>query len=236
MPTNPTDSKIFLAAIRQLPPLMKTILANPALVDNSIALGEQYHLEPWQETQLMAIERGVIIQRIPVVNIPNEIRKLGLGPDETTKLTLDFLGRIILPMEWHVGGVQMLIKQLGGRVEEYLYNGRQQFPEVYAPKTETPVVAGADSKKNHPLLQNFEDKVDTSRGRADLLLRLTGLAGQVDELMKTEKLSQADGEEVLRNLDTLSYAVNTQDLNPLEVQSLKRRLRKVLGRLAEMSA
>lgn len=232
-PINNT-SKLFIAALKQLPPLMQAVINNPALIDNMIAIDEQYKLSPKQSDALMGIERRVIIQQLPVANVPAEIQQLGLGKEITKKLALDFLGRILLPMEWYVGGVQTTITELNGRTEEYLYHARRQFPEVYAPQVAA-VTTESLADGEHPLLRNFEQKVESTRGRADILLRLTGLSVQVDEAMGSGKISQADGEEVLRNLDTLSYAVNTKDLNPLEVQSLKRRLRKVLGRMDGVS-
>lgn len=230
----PSNPKIFIAAIQQLPPLMKQVINNPALIDNSIAIGQKYNLTPRQEDMIMSIERQVIVQQLPVAAIPAEFKKLRLPPEQEKNLTQDFLGRIILPMEWHVGSVQPLIQSLGGRAEEYLAEARQQFPEVYTPELAHVRTGDQTGATEHPLLKNFDDRMATPRGRAGLLLRLSGLAGQVDELMKTETISQSDGEDILRNLDTLSYAVNTQDLNPLEIQSLKRRLRKVVARLVEV--
>lgn len=224
-----SNPKLFLAAIRQLPPLMWRVINNQAMIDNASGLGEQYQLTPKQQDLMMAIERNVIIQYLPVARIQEEIGKIGLPAEQAKNLTRDFLGRIVLPMEWHVGNVQTMIQNLGGRVDEYLADARQQFPEVYAPQFDQPVAN--QPLIEHSILQNFEDKIATPRGRADLLLRLTGLAGRIDELMKAETINQAEGEELMRHLDTLSFAVNTQDLNPLEVQSLKRRLRKVLSRL-----
>lgn len=229
------NKKIFIAAIQQLPPLMRAVINNPALIENMIAIAEQYELTPKQQDDLMAIERAVIIQQLPVGKVPSEIQQLGVASKNVNGLIQDFLGRIVMPMSWHVGSVDAVIQQLGGRTEEYLYHARRQFPEVYTPQL-APSTENETTETEHPLLRNFDDKVETPRGRADILLRLTGLASQIDEMMNSEAINQAEGEELLRSLDTLSYAINTKDLNPLEIQSLKRRLRKVLGRLSESIA
>lgn len=213
----------------KLPDLMKQILLHDENTEINIAIKEKNRLSNEQRDKMMGVIRKVILQTIRPDDLVITLKQdLNLNEDRAKKLALDLLGERFLPMEFHIGPVRPLIEQLGGNVNEYLVQARQRYPEVYAPKL-------APSPENptgeNSLLRNFENKIETARGRADLLLRLTGLAGQIDEMMKKEILNQAAGEELLRSLDTLSFAVNTQDLNPLEVQSLKRRLRKVLSRL-----
>lgn len=230
-----TDATSPLANI---PPLLKAVLSHDD--DNTslnIAIEKKNGLTDSQGDAMMAIIRKVIRQTIKPDEVLQVIEnEIHLPEPQAKKLALDLLGERFLPMEFYLGPVRPLIEQLGGNVNEYLVQARQRYPEVYAPKSEVPKPIEVESGSEPQVLQNFNEKVETPRGRADILLRLTGLAGQVDELMKAEKLPQADGEALLRDLDTLSYAVNTKDLNPLEVQSLKRRLRKVLGRISAISA
>lgn len=220
-----------------LPPLMKRVMDHDENIDTNIAIEKKNALSKQQGNAMMQVIRSVILQTIRPDELVSVIqRDIHLDEPQAKKLALDLLGERFLPMEFYLGPVRPLIEQLGGNVNEYLVQARQRYPEVYAPKSETPKPSEGETGAEPQLLQNFNEKVETPRGRADILLRLTGLAGQVDELMKAEKLPQADGEALLRDLDTLSYAVNTKDLNPLEVQSLKRRLRKVLGRISEITA
>lgn len=220
-----------LLAFGKLPDLMKQVIDHDENSEINVAIEAKNRLSKDQGDRMMEVIRQVILQTIrPDELVATLQRDLAIDETKAKKLALDLLGERFLPMEFHIGPVRPLIEQLGGNVNEYLVQARQRYPEVYAPKTE-PTTAASTDDSEHPLLRNFDAKVESARGRADLLLRLTGLAGRIDNLMKSEKLSQADGEEAMRNLDTLSYAINTKDLNPLEVQSLKRRLRKVLARL-----
>jgi hypothetical protein len=231
------SSNTTLLAFGKLPDLMKSVIDREENSEINSAIESKNKLTAAQGDAMMGVIRSIILQTIRPDELVSVIqRDIHLDEPQAKKLALDLLGERFLPMEFYLGPIRPLIEQLGGNVNEYLVQARQRYPEVYAPKTETPKPSEGETGSEPQLLQNFNEKVETPRGRADILLRLTGLAGQVDELMKAEKLPQADGEALLRDLDTLSYAVNTKDLNPLEVQSLKRRLRKVLGRISEITA
>jgi homoserine acetyltransferase len=54
--------------------------------------------------------------------------------------------------------------------------------------------------------------------------------------MKSGKVPTADGQKIMQQLDAISYAVNTQDLNQFEVQTIKRRLTKVLAQIEKLTA
>ncbi len=233
----PANQKIYLAAIQQLPPLMKRVINNPALIDNAITLCATYQLTPKQQDMLMTIEREVIVQHVPVTTVPDEIKKIGLSGDEENQLINDFLGRIILPMEWHVGNVRPLIQSLGGQVEAYVAAASRQFPEVYAPETQqqenTAAASTATQEKpvsaDEPvILRDIGDKLATPKGRAGVLLHLVALSQQIEDAGKSGKLTATQTTELLHSLDALSYAVNTQDLNPLEIAAIKRRLKTIL--------
>lgn len=231
------SSNTTLLAFGKLPDLMKSVIDHEENSEINSAIESKNKLTADQGDAMMGVIRSIILQTIRPDELVSVIqRDVKLDEPQAKKLALDLLGERFLPMEFYLGPVRPLIEQLGGNVNEYLVQARQRYPEVYAPKSETPKPSEGETGAEPQLLQNFNEKVETPRGRADILLRLTGLAGQVDELMKAEKLPQADGEALLRDLDTLSYAVNTKDLNPLEVQSLKRRLRKVLGSISEITA
>ncbi len=228
-----TTIKKAFNPFQKLPDLMKQVLLHDENTEINIAIKEKNNLTNDQRDKMMGIIRKIILQTIePSALVSTVQRDLGFDESRAKKLALDLLGERFLPMEFHIGSVRPIIEQLGGNVNEYLVQARQRYPEVYAPKL-AQASADTGASGEHPLLRNFENKLETPRGRADVLLRLAGLAGQIDDLMKNEKLNQTLGEELLRSLDTLSFAVNTQDLNPLEVQSLKRRLRKVLTRLPD---
>lgn len=94
-------------------------------------------------------------------------------------------------------------------------------------ETEQASKAGGESA----FLRDIGDKLTTSRGRAEVLLRLTALSQQIETQGKSGALPEAKTTELLHGLDALSYAVNTQDLNPLEIAAVQRRLKAILDQV-----
>jgi len=231
LPTNP-----FI----QLPDLMKTILLHEENIEINIAIEKNNQLTADQGDRMMGVIRKIILQTIRPDELVLTIQHdLGLDEVRAKKLALDLLGQRFLPMQWYVGNVESLIRELNGNVDEYIAQSKKNFPEVYSPKPETvpteivepptPIVA------HQTLLRDFDHRLGNLRGRAEILLRLTGLSSQLEEAMSNNKITRADGEKLLQQLDVVSSAINTQDLNRLETQALKRRLTNVLRRLTDVS-
>lgn len=239
MPTPATARSLFA----QLPALMKQLLLHEENTDINIEIKKANNLTPEQGEKMMQIIRKIIFITITPRELVDVIqREVGLDNGRARKLALDLLGRRFLPMEWYIGNVERLIRDLGGKVEDYLATAKKIYPEVYEPHptsslaanqpaasaTETISPMSPSAQEISPYLANLEDRLTNFKGRAEVLLRLTGLSQQIDEAIKTKQVSTEHGQELLRILDTLSYAVNTQDLNPLEIQAIKRRLTKVV--------
>lgn len=210
-------------------------------MDTNFAISQENKLSREQGDAMMRVIRKIILKVITPRELLETIRRdiPGLDNQQVRQLALDLLGRRFLPMEWYIGNVENLIRELGGDPATYLVEAKKNYPEVYAqtissttpppanPAPVTPVSA------EHAVLRNFDERVSSFQGRAEILLRLTGLSAEVETAMKSNSLTQAAGERLLQQLDGLSYAVNTKDLNALEIQALKRGIRKVLRALGK---
>jgi hypothetical protein len=60
---------------------------------------------------------------------------------------------------------------------------------------------------------------------------MSALSQQIEQAGQQQRLSEKETEELLHNLDALSYAVNTKDLNPLEIAAIKRRMKSIVSKL-----
>lgn len=215
---------------------MKQVLYHEENNDLNRAIKEQHHLSETQGEVMMEIIRKVILQVITPNALAETIqREVGLNTDQSQALALDLLSKRFLPMEWYLGPIQPLIHELGGNVTEALAEAQQRYPEVYNPQQqeESYDLTGEEepSAMTAAMLENFEDRIGTMRGKADILLRLTGLSTEVETMMQSGALDQETGNRMMRDLEAVSYAVNTQDLNPFEVNSIKRKIKKVLAQL-----
>jgi hypothetical protein len=163
-----------------------------------------------------------------------------MEPATAKKFTIDFLGKICLPMQWYIGNVEGLIKELGGNVANYIDEAQRIFPEVYEIKTAPPQPTIASVQpilaNEPPILHNLEEKLTTNKGRAGILLHLTNLSLQIEQRVAAKNLTVEAGQELIHGLDSLSYAVNTKDLNPLEIAAIKRKILSVLIKLGHLSA
>ncbi|MEK7637092.1 MAG: hypothetical protein AAB402_01715 [Patescibacteria group bacterium] len=221
-----------------LPDLLKDILAEDVSVDINMEIGKKYGINSKQIGVFVKVIRKVIFKTITPAELVATIKKdLGLDETKAKGMALDLLGRKFLPMQWYVGNVEGLIKELGGNLEKYVAEAKKNYPEVYAPqaKTETAPAkepaAAKDTGEEPSILRQIEERLTSTKGRAEVLLRLTALSQQIEEAVKAQRLDEAAGEELLHSLDALSYAVNTKDLNPLEVAAIKRRLKNVVLKL-----
>lgn len=236
----------FYALYEKLPDLMHRVLNHREIPARNIELGAKYKLTPAQQRLLVLNESAMIIQDYPPRQLTDHLRiELKLDDAKARALAADVLGYIFLPMEWFLGKIQPLIKDLGGDVDHYLAAAKKTWPEVYAGPGAPPVPPAKPTltispeemeaiMAKHPIMEDFDSRVGSFKGRAEVLLRLTGLSVEVEEAVKSNKITQEQGEQLLRQLDALSYAVNTKDLNALEVEALRRGIKKVLRVLAKV--
>lgn len=218
-----------------LPPLMQQVLDHEENIDVNMAVENDNGLSRQQGDAMMGVIRKIILKIIaPAALVETIKRDVGLADERAKKLALDLLGRRFLAMQWYIGNVEGLIEQLGGRVEPYLTEAKRRYPEVFAPSEKTLAAAEPAAEPSTPddgLLRDFDRRITTAGGRAEILFRLTALGARLDALMADGALSQSDGESLMKQLDAVSYAVNTQDLNPFEVQSIKRRLTRLMRQI-----
>ena len=239
----------FYNLYEKLPDLVHRVLDHKEIPEHNIALGKKYHLRPEQQKQLVLNESAMIVQDYPPRQFIDHL-KTDLHVDDVTarSLAADVLGYIFLPLEWFYGKLEPLIKDLGGDFDHYLTEAKKTFPEVYSPESVSATTTKEDllptplrkmeadtaiQGEQHPVLHNFDERVGSFKGRAEVLLRLTGLSSEVEDAVKEKKMTEAQGEQLLKTLDGLSYAVNTKDLNALEIESLRRGIKKVLRALAK---
>ncbi len=240
--------KAYYKLYLEFPPLLKEVLAHRELSDINIALSKQYKLSDDQQRKMVRLEASLVAQEFTPEQLQTQIQnELHTDTDHAKNLTREILSRIMLPMEWYLGDIQSTIKNLGGDPVAALAEAQKNFPEVYAPQPEPNAAAAAATADSiepsvafdedaHPLLRDFDTKAATLRGKADILLRLTGLSSQVEAAMKSGELLQPDGERLMQDLDAVSYAVNTQDLNPFELNALKRKIRRILKQTDQLPA
>ncbi len=100
-------------------------------------------------------------------------------------------------------------------------------------QTERPSASmeGQNEKPLPVILQDIEEKLATPKGRAGVLLHLVSLSQQIEDAEKDGTITAEQSSQLLHGLDALSYAVNTQDLNPLEIAAIKRRLKNIMAQI-----
>jgi hypothetical protein len=134
------------------------------------------------------------------------------------------------------------LEKLGGNAAAYTEIIAPLYPEVFGPvqaeesrDTSTPQSATKrvlTSVETEPsMLHNIDDRLTSTKGRAEILLRMSALSQQIEQAGQQQRLSEKETEELLHNLDALSYAVNTKDLNPLEIAAIKRRMKSIVSKL-----
>lgn len=237
------EQQLFLKKIAQLPALMKTFVDKDLTTDLAISLVDTHHLSGVQNKAMIYLEGEIIVKNIQPSKIVSYIRQHIISDDALAKkLALDFIGTLCLPMQWYIGNVEGLIKELGGDVEKYVAEAKKNYPEVYTPKTTTETsqpsaTAPASVATNEPpILHHLEEKLSSNKGRAGVLLHLTNLSLQIEERVAAKTMTAEVGQELIHSLDSLSYAVNTKDLNPLEIAAIKRKILSVLTKLGHLSA
>lgn len=219
-----------------LPPLVNQILLHNENIEINIDISHKFELNHAQVMNLMAMHRAVYAREIPLTSIVTEIQSvLGVDPQRAKDIAREVLSRRYLPLEFYLGPVQPLITQLGGDAAAALEEAKRIWPEAYGlPPHQKPTVdEEVQDADVPPLLQAFDRRVRTPHGREEILLRLTGLAADVETRISSQTLPVADGERIMEQLDQLGYVINTQDLNQFEIQAARRRLRRILQRLDE---
>lgn len=229
--------------LAQVPDLMKAILDHDENADINMAIEDKHKLSPKQCDAMMAVMREVILQTVEPSRLVAVLQKeLELDEPKAKALALDLLGWRFLPMEWYLGPIEPLIRELGGDPKGYIYLIAPIYPEVYGDmlaemqeaeqsESQSSEQTASAEKQEPTILHSIDDRLTTNKGRAEVLLRLTALSQQIEEAGKAKTLNENEAQELMHSLDTLSYAVNTQDLNPLEIAAIKRRLKNILAKL-----
>jgi hypothetical protein len=221
----------YTQKIRSLPPLMRAILSNEALTQAAMDLDDRFSLTHEQSRMAMEIEYSIIAQEYaPSEVLTHAISMIRLPDDQARLFAAEFLGTIVMPMQWYVGNVEHLIQQYGGDLSYYKSLTADRFPELANPTVNHPASEDQAAEK---ILEKFTERLSTFAGRAEILFRLTGLASQVEDAVRDNRLSASQGEQMITDLDSMSSAINTRDLNPFEVEALKRRLTRLLTQLTE---
>lgn len=249
MPTSSTTRNLaFYQALQKLPDLAKSILQHDETTDFNGEIIDRFKLNSSQTKALMKLLQLLIMKVLSpkdlIVRVENDL----LLPHEQARLvTLEVLGWRALPLEWYLGPVQPVIKNLGGQPEQYLPGLHRIYAEVYSgaplqldpkPDEDDPFIeyeketTAVTSPSHHAeILNHFAEHLGNFAGRAEILLRLTGLGTELEERAKAGTLEKAKAEKMIADLDAMSNAINTRDLNPFEVQALHRRLSRMLGDL-----
>lgn len=233
----------LVATTNKLPDLLLDIVSKEISTDININIAQQFNIPDTNSRVYIDIIRKVVLKTITPDKLVATIEQdIGFDDVSAKKLALELLGRRFLPMQWYIGNVENLITSLGGDLNKYQAEARKNYPEVYAPETAKPeptvtekiTAPSAAPGEDLGILHDIEQRLTTFRGRAEVLLRLTALSRDIDQAIKDKRLSEAHGEELIHSLDALSYAVNTKDLNPLEVAAIKRRLSRIVSELAKL--
>ena len=210
-----------------LPELLKSVLSHEENTDINLEIQSAHKLTPAQRQGMMKIIQGVILKNIVPANLVKSIQtELQLDVDQATSLARDLLSRRFLAMEWYIGPVQPLIEQLGGDVQTALRDIQRRYPELF-PETSGVLDENVFTDSYH-LLANFNEWIGTTEGKEEILLRLTNVSMQMEEAIKDGRIPEAEGQKLMADLDAVSYAVNTQDLNHFETHSMRRQIEKFL--------
>lgn len=228
----------FLDVLKKLPPLMQRLTKHHGLVDHGIILEDKYRLNAQQSKTMMELETSIIAQEFPPTAVLEHVNKdMGLDSATAKKFAIDFLGLICLPMQWYIGNVEGIIRELSGDVAAFQAQVMKTFTDLYGQaagatdqgQTTVPTAPPTVEDGSEPsILHDLTERLTTQHGRAEVLLRMTALSQQIEDEVQAKHISGEIGEGLLHGLNALSYVVNTQDLNSLEVAAIKRRLKSIL--------
>jgi|GEM_PF-2152857 len=224
----------YYQKLRQLPPLMLKICGSNEIIDAAISLESRHHLTPEQSRAMTEMQISLIGQEYGPADVASHVTSdLKLSGQAAKDFTIDFLGSLVLPIQWFVGNVEQIIHQLGGDPAPYIDRAKKEFPEAFGlPPKPQPIDEGDEigqvAEDSDSLLNDFEDRLTSFAGKAEVLLRLTGLSAKLEAARDTGKVKALDCEQHLMTLDSISSAINTHDLNPFEIAALKRKLKRVV--------
>lgn len=120
----------YIQKLKQLPPLMLKIVSSNTLTDAAIALDERHHLNGKQSRALSEIQVSLIGQEYAPMDVFNHVKNdLQLNEVGAKEVTIDFLGTLVLPVQWFVGNVEHIIQQLGGDPAPFVAAAKQNFPK-----------------------------------------------------------------------------------------------------------
>jgi len=239
--------ELYFQYFHKLPPLMQQILVNKKIQASLSNIVRNNDLTEEQRRQTVLLAGDVSVKGFPIENLlPKIITEAKIENDKSQKIAIQLLGEFLLPMQWYLGNVEKIITDLGGDAQHYIAEAQKNYPEVYAPDAQKVAeqaeslnvtdVADQDNstEPNEPvILRDIGEKLGTSKGRAGILLHLVALSQKIELAGKSGKISETEMGELLHGLDALSYAVNTQDLNPLEIAAIKRRLKTIMTKIGE---
>lgn len=216
-----------------LPDLIQKILVHEENTDANIEIQEKHALSGEQGNAMMKIIREVILKTLAPQDLVSALQsQLHLDSNTATSMARDLLALRFLPMEWYIGPVQPILHQLGGDVDAALERAAKIYPEVYAPaqpvEGDQPLLAPSAPEDTYHLLNEFDTWIETPKGKAEILLRLTNLSIRVENASRDGRIPEAEGQKLLGDLDAVSYAINTQDLSSFETHTLRRQVEKFL--------
>lgn len=226
--TFPKHTAVPANPFLNLPPLMKEILYREDVSELNIAIFAVHKLTEEQQKNAMGVIRKILLKTVEPKDLVQTLEHdLGLDAPAAVSLAIDLLGQRFLPMEFYLGPIAPLIRQLGGDPAPFLAAAQKRYPVVYSPQTAEQHQQAIVAAEND-LLKNFEDRLNDFKGRAEILLRLTGMSATVEDRMKANQLSRDEGESLLADLEEVAAAVDTRDLSHLERQRLRRKLTRVV--------
>lgn len=209
---------------------MQFLMTRPKNADLNLQLKEKHGLTDVQMQALFLILWSVAYKDIAPAEVLNRVQTdARLDPAKAKSVTANFLSWRVLPFEWHVGPVQPAITAAGGNAVSALAEARKNYPEAYDPNftLDQPRFDFPD------LPEKFDEWMKDEPGRNEILLRLTNLAAQLSKAISFEEISEADGQAMIKTLDDISAAINTKELNALEIAAYKRKLSSLIDEILE---
>lgn len=239
--------ELYFQYFHQLPPLMQQLLVNKKLQASLSTIVRSNDLTDEQRRQAVLLVGDASVKAFPIDNFYNKITtEANIVDDKGKKVTIELLGNFFLPLQWYLGNVEKIITDLGGDAQHYTAEAQKNYPEVYAPDAQKVAEQAERTNNTYPtdqdgsadpeepvILRDIGEKLGSSKGRAGILLHLVALSQKIEEAGKSGKISDKETGELLHGLDALSYAINTQDLNPLEIAAIKRRLKTIMTKIGE---
>lgn len=162
--------------------------------------------------------------------VSEEIRRLGGDPIAFEAEAKRIYPEVYSPQHLDQVALQRTAAQLAEDLPSP-YNDDGSERDLRTDEALTETASEQTSVAEPTILHHIDERLTSTKGRAEILLRMTALSQQVEQAAKTGALNDKESQDLLHTLDSLSYAVNTQDLNPLEINAIKRRLKSVVSKI-----